>query len=294
MNKRLPYWFKIKLGNPGAVLAIKKLLNDLNLHTICQSALCPNLTECFSQNSATFLILGNICPRHCGFCAVKKGQPAPVDESEPEHILEAVKSLTLDYVILTSVTRDDLADGGATHFARIVKLLRERSVMVEVLIPDVQGALSALGAVVKASPEVVSHNLETIPRLYPEVRPEADYARSLAVLRGVKRLNPKIVTKSGLMLGLGETRDEVIRVMQDLRKAQCDLFTIGQYLRPSLKHHPVVRFVPPEEFDTYRRLALEMGFAGVAAAPRVRSSFKAKELYARAKRQNLVVFEGLL
>ncbi|MFH0846570.1 MAG: lipoyl synthase [Chloroflexota bacterium] len=285
MRQRLPDWFKIKLGNPGAVLGTRKLLGDLRLNTICQSALCPNLTECFSQGTATFLILGNTCTRNCTFCAVKKGLPKPIDESEPGNILKAVTILNLDYVVLTSVTRDDLADGGASHFASTIKLFHDKNIKVEVLIPDFQGSLSALRTVVEASPEVLNHNLETVPRLYPAVRPEADYSRSLTILCGVKRLNPTLATKSGLMLGLGETRDEIISVMRDLREAGCDLITLGQYLSPSSRHHPVARFIPPDEFESYRELALKMGFAGVASAPRVRSSFEAKELYAMARRE---------
>jgi len=262
------------------------LLKGLCLDTICESAHCPNIGRCFTGGTATFLILGDVCPRHCTFCAVKKGRPTPVDETEPRHLLEAVTKLGLDYVVITSVTRDDLPDGGATQFASIIKTLHENreDTIVEVLVPDFLGSEQALKTVVEARPEVINHNTETVSRLYPEVRPEADYRRSLELLSRVKRLDPEIVTKSGLMLGLGETRTEVTGAMSDLIEAGVDLLTIGQYLSPSSRHHPVVRFVSPEEFAEFEDIGREMGFAGVASAPLVRSSFQANELYARAKR----------
>ncbi|HEY83473.1 MAG TPA: lipoyl synthase [Dehalococcoidia bacterium] len=281
---RLPPWFKQKLVDPKIMSTMQGLLDGLKLNTICQNALCPNIGRCFSQGTATFLILGNVCTRHCSFCAVKKGCPVPVDEDEPQHLLEAATRLGLGYVVITSVTRDDLPDGGASQFAKVIKLLRQSGdVTVEVLIPDFRGSPDAIKTVVGARPQVINHNIETVPRLYPEVRPEADYARSLELLFMVKNLSPEIVTKSGLMLGLGETRDEVIEVMYDLREADCDLLTIGQYLPPSPRHHPVARFVPPEEFAEYEDMGREMGFAEVASAPLVRSSFQAATLYAKAK-----------
>jgi len=285
MRSRLPSWFKQKLPDPKTMLAMKRLLDGLNLHTICQSAHCPNIGECFSRKTATFLILGDVCTRHCTFCAVKKGLPTPVDESEPRHLFEAVERLGLKYVVITSVTRDDLVDGGASQFAKTISLFHKNrnSTIIEVLIPDFLGSAEALKTVVKASPQVINHNVETVPRLYSEVRPEADYNRSIELLFKVKRLDPGIVTKSGLMLGLGETRQEVIEIMNDLREASCDLLTIGQYLQPSPKHHPVLKFVPPEEFAEYRGIGKDMGFTEVASAPLVRSSFKAAELYAEAK-----------
>ncbi len=262
------------------------LLKGLSLDTICESAHCPNIGRCFTGGTATFLILGDVCPRHCTFCAVKKGRPTPVDQAEPRHLLEAVTKLGLDYVVITSVTRDDLPDGGATQFARTIKMLHENreGALVEVLVPDFLGSEPALRTVVEARPEVINHNMETVSRLYPEVRPEADYPRSLELLARVKSLAPEIVTKSGLMLGLGETRSEVIGAMSDLREANCDLLTIGQYLSPSSRHHPVTSFVSPEEFAEFEDIGREMEFAGVATAPLVRSSFRANELYARAKR----------
>jgi len=285
MKGRLPFWFKQKLADPKIMLTMEQLLDGLSLHTICQSAHCPNVGECFSRKTATFLILGNICTRRCTFCAVEKGHPLPVDEAEPRHLLEAAEKLNLSYIVITSVTRDDLADGGASQFVRVINILRENrsGAIVEVLIPDFRGSAEALKSVVEARPQVINHNVETVPRLYPKVRPGADYSRSLELLFMVKNLNSGITTKSGLMLGLGETREEVVEVMKDLREANCDLLTLGQYLQPSARHHPVVRFVAPEEFSRYRDIGREIGFIEVAAAPLVRSSFKAAELYAKVK-----------
>ncbi|KPK21787.1 MAG: lipoyl synthase [Dehalococcoidia bacterium SG8_51_3] len=261
------------------------LLDGLNLHTICQSALCPNIGKCFTAGTATFLILGDICTRCCTFCAVKKGLPEPVDEAEPKHLLEAVQKLGLSYVVITSVTRDDLPDGGASQFARTVALLRENAadIIVEVLVPDFRGSEEAIRTVVESGPQVINHNVETVPRLYPGVRRGADYARSLELLYTVKNLNIKITTKSGLMLGLGESTEEVVEVMHDLREANCNLLTIGQYLQPSAQHHPVSRFVTPEEFAKYEAIGREMGFAEVASSPLVRSSYRAAELFDKAQ-----------
>lgn len=285
MKGRLPPWLKQRIPDPAVMHSMKRLLDGLNLHTICESALCPNSGECFSRKTVTFLILGDVCTRRCTFCAVKKGVPVPVHENEPHHILEAVERLGLRYVVITSVTRDDLADGGASQFVRTVEILhqQENGVVVEVLIPDFGGSTEALRAVVQARPEVINHNLETVSRLYPEVRPGADNSRSLELISEAKRMDPTIVTKSGLMLGLGETKDEVIKVMSDLREANCDLLTIGQYLRPSASHHPVVAFISPEEFSEYEQRGKEMGFIDVASAPLVRSSFRAAELYTKVK-----------
>jgi lipoic acid synthetase len=285
MKARLPPWFKQKLPDPMIMSSMKGLLEAQSLHTICESARCPNIGNCFSHGTATFLILGNVCTRRCTFCAVKKGHPSPVDDEEPRHLLEAVEKLDLSYIVITSVTRDDLADGGASQFAKTIRILHEnrKNVIVEVLTPDFRGSVPALKIVVEARPEVFNHNIETVPRLYPEVRPGADYSRSLELLLMVKKLDPEIVTKSGLMLGLGETKAEVVAVMSDLREADCDLLTIGQYLQPSPEHHTVVRFISPEEFAEYESTGKEMGFAQVASAPLVRSSFRAAELYAKAK-----------
>ncbi len=285
MRARLPPWFKQRLVDPQVMIPMAGLLDGLSLHTICESAHCPNIGDCFSHKTATFLLLGDICTRHCGYCAVKKGQPLPVDDEEPEHLLEAVEKLNLRYVVITSVTRDDLADGGASQFAKTINMLHEKRVgtLIEVLIPDFLGSGEALSTVVVAQPEVINHNVETVPRLYPEVRPEADYRRSIRLLSMVKDLDSRIVTKSGLMLGLGETDEEVVAVMKDLRNSQCDLLTLGQYLPPSPQHHPLARYVSPEEFSEFEAIGKGLGFVEVASAPLVRSSFKAAELYAKAK-----------
>lgn len=294
MKGRLPPWFKQKLADPIVMSTMERLLDGLGLETICKNAHCPNIGGCFSAGTATFLILGDVCTRHCTFCTVKKGHPKPPDMKEPENLLEAVEKLGLNYVVITSVTRDDLPDGGASHFAKTINLLHEkrRGTIVEVLIPDFLGSVEPLEAVVKSCPEVINHNIETVPRLYTEVRPQADYNRSIELLSMVRRLNPAIITKSGLMLGLGETKYEVVEVMSDLTEASCDLLTIGQYLQPSPKHHPVVRFVSPEEFNEYENIGKEMGFTEVASAPLVRSSFKAMEVYARAKNDRFSTKEG--
>lgn len=285
MKERLPLWFKKKPADPKTMLTMERLLDGLSLHTICESAHCPNVWGCFSQETATFLILGDICTRRCTFCAVNKGRPLPVDEDEPRHLLEAAEKLNLSYIVITSVTRDDLFDGGASQFVKVINTLHENKggAIFEVLVPDFHGSAEAIKAVVEAHPEVINHNVETVSRLYPDVRPGADYNRSLELLFMVKNLNPEITTKSGLMVGLGETKEEVVEVLKDLREANCDLLTLGQYLQPSPKHHPVVRFVPPEEFSQYRNIGKEIGFIEVAAAPLVRSSFKAAELYAKVK-----------
>ena len=266
-------------------MPVERLLRHLRLHTICESALCPNIGECFSRRTATFLILGNVCTRNCRFCGVQKGKPLPVDAEEPQNVLEAVERLDLRYVVITSVTRDDLADGGASHFAAVIESIHAKrsETSVEVLISDFLGSAEALRAVVEAGPEVVNHNVETVPRLYSAVRPKADYGRSVELLYAVKQQAPDMVTKSGLMVGLGETEQEITEVMSDLREAGCDLLTIGQYLQPSPDHFPVARYVRPDEFAEYARIGREMGFMEVASAPLVRSSYRAAELYDKAK-----------
>lgn len=284
MTRRLPPWFKKKIPSPQVMVSMRALLDGLGLNTICESARCPNIGDCFSRRTATFLIMGDTCTRKCSFCAVGKGVPLPLDEMEPEHLAEAVAKLGLKYVVITSVTRDDLPDGGAAHFARVITRLRDYdpTITIEVLVPDFTGNSDSVKVVVDARPDVVNHNLETIPRLYAEVRPGAKYERSLRLLRQVKELNGHIITKSGVMVGLGETKDEVVRLMADLREVSCDLLTLGQYLQPSSCHHPVVRFIHPEEFEEYEYIALEMGFRAVASAPLVRSSFDAARLYQQA------------
>ena len=278
---RRPHWLKLKPLNSTILAEMKILTRDLRLHTVCESARCPNQTKCFGEGTATFMILGDICTRDCTFCAVKHGKPQAPDHQEPEHIVEAVKKLRLQYAVITSVTRDDLPDGGASHFAQTIKAIHEYNpnIMVEILIPEFSGSLPALQTVIDASPTVLNHNVETIPRLYPEVRPEADYQRSIELLARTKSLNSGLLTKSGLMVGLGETRQEIIDVMADLREVSCDLLTIGQYLQPSLRHHKVVRYVPPEEFEEYVNIGEQLGFRHVVSGPLVRSSFHAAEAY---------------
>lgn len=260
--------------------AVSSLLSRHRLNTICQSARCPNIAECWTQKTATFLILGNTCSRDCAFCAVQKGRPSPVSADEPVQVAEAAKTLGLSYVVITSVTRDDLDDGGASQFVRCLQALRERipGIKIETLVPDFGGSEDALKQVIEAAPEILSHNLETVEARYPHInRPRSNYSRSLAVLKKAK--DSSIVTKSGLMIGLGETEDDLNRTFQDLRRAGCDLLTIGQYLQPTRAHAPVEKYYTPQEFDRWKEIALAVGFAGVASAPLVRSSFHAHRLY---------------
>lgn len=278
---RRPEWLKLSPLDSRVLGPMRKLALDLGLHTVCESAHCPNRADCFGRGTAAFMILGDTCTRHCTFCAVNKGRPQDPDPQEPEHVAEAISILKLGYVVITSVTRDDLPDGGASHFARTVKAIHDydRTIAVEVLIPDFGGLQSALELVVAARPAVLNHNLETVPRLYPEVRPQANYRRSLEVLSRGKLLDDSLLTKSGIMLGLGESRQEVIELMTDLRQAGCGVLTIGQYLPPSLEHHGLIRYVSPEEFVDYRNVGTDMGFASVFSGPLVRSSFHAAETY---------------
>jgi lipoic acid synthetase len=254
------------------------------LHTVCQEALCPNRGECFSRGVATFLIMGNVCTRDCRFCAVRSGRPLPLDPDEPARVAGEVRNLGLRFAVITSVTRDDLPDGGAMHFVRVIQAIRRecKGVGIEILVPDFMGAKGALDLIAAEPPEVINHNVETVPRLYSVVRPQADYDRSLRLLEGTKERSPSVVTKSGLMVGLGEEKEEMIRVMDDLRRHHCDLLTIGQYLSPSKGHFPVKAFIHPETFDDYAEIALAMGFKAVASGPFVRSSYKAEALYQKA------------
>lgn len=279
-SQRLPDWLARPLCRGRYLNEVRRTLSRLRLHTVCESALCPNIGECFSMRTATFMIMGDTCTRNCRFCAVETGCPEPLDMGEPSRVAEAAKTLGLDHVVITSVTRDDLPDGGANHFAETIRAIREtdRNVSVEVLVPDFSGSEESIEMVASEKPDVFNHNLETIPRLYKEIRPGADYQRSLGILKAVKQTDEKIVTKSGLMLGLGESSEELLDVLRDLRQADCDILTIGQYLRPSDNHAPVIRFIPPEEFSHLAVKAQELGFQGVASAPLVRSSYKAGEL----------------
>ncbi len=276
-----PPWLKKKIPPFQDLKKVKSILTEANLHTVCEEARCPNLGECFSQGTATILILGKVCTRNCGFCAVEHGSTSPLDEAEPEHVGQAVRRMGIRYIVITSVTRDDLPDGGASHFARTIQAIRalDQNVRVEVLVPDFKGDLDCLDVVLKACPDVLNHNVETVPGLYPEVRPQADYTRSLNLLKRSKEKNPSILTKSGLMLGLGETKEEVSDVLRDLREAGCDFLTIGQYLQPQINRLPVVRYIPPEEFKAYRKIGEGMGFKMVSSGPFVRSSFHASEMF---------------
>jgi len=281
IKERKPDWLKIRLSTSPAYEEVKGLIRAHGLHTVCQEAQCPNTVHCFERRTATFLLLGDTCTRDCRFCAVKVGRPALPDSEEPERVAEAVKILGLKHVVLTSVTRDDLPDGGAEHFGETVRRIRLRvkPISIEVLIPDFKGSLEALRVVVDSRPEVINHNVETVPRLYPRVRPQARYERSLELLRRVKEENAVITSKSGLMVGLGETAGEVLGVMEDLRKAGCEILTIGQYLAPSPLHHPLVEYVEPDQFAFYKREGLARGFSSIASGPLVRSSFHAEESY---------------
>ncbi|MBN1941912.1 MAG: lipoyl synthase [Phycisphaerae bacterium] len=282
---RLPPWLKRRLPAGAEGTGVQAILDDLHLATVCRGAQCPNRAECFACGTATFLILGETCTRTCRFCAIGHRNPGPPREDEPEALAEAAKRMALRYVVITSVTRDDLPDGGAGHFARCIRAVRERlpDARIEVLTPDFQGSEEAVETVLAARPDVFNHNVETIPRLYPVARPEADYRQSLNVLRHAKQqaeaAGGNLRTKSGLMVGLGETDEEVTGVLRDLRAVRCDMVTIGQYLAPSAAHVPVARFVPPERFDAWRAQAREMGFTAAAAGPFVRSSYQAKSLF---------------
>jgi lipoyl synthase len=272
-----PSWLRAPAPAGENYHELKSLIGRLRLHTVCESAACPNVGECWNHRTATFMILGNVCTRRCGFCAVEKGAPLPVDYDEPSRVAEAVAAMGLKFAVITSVNRDDREDGGAELFALVIRAIRERvpGCGVEVLIPDFQGSREAVRTVMEAAPDVLNHNTETVPRLYRQVRLGARYERSLDVLAYAREIAPHIPTKSGLMLGLGERPDEVLAVMRDLRAHRVDILTLGQYLRPSPKHLPIVRYATPEEFDDFRRAGREMGFAHVESGPLVRSSYHA-------------------
>ncbi len=278
---RKPAWLRLRAPAAGVLTEMEGLLRSAALETVCESARCPNIGECFGRKTATFLILGRICTRGCAFCAVQSGLPASPLGSEPEAVAEAARRLGLRYLVITSVTRDDLADGGALHFARTVGAVREAlpETLVELLVPDFGGSVSALETVVRAGPDVLGHNLETVPRLYPDVRRGASYERSLELLARAKELAPEVRTKSGLMLGLGETEEEVFSVLRDLRAAGCDFLTLGQYLQPRAEKLPVVEYVRPEVFKAWGRSAAAMGFHHVVSSPLARSSYRAEELH---------------
>jgi len=280
-TRRLPPWLKRRIPAGAKLHEVTNLLSELSLTTVCDGAHCPNRGECFAKGTATFMILGDHCTRNCRFCAVPHGQPPLPDATEPGRVAEACARLKLRYVVITSVTRDDLPDGGADHFARTIEAVRRRvgDARIEVLTPDFQGDHAAADTVLAAGPDVFNHNVETVPRLYEAVRPRADYRRSLDVLAYAAASGAGVVTKSGLMVGLGETAEEVGEVMGDLRRARCDVLTIGQYLAPSSDHLPVARFVEPARFDAWRAEGEAMGFAAVAAGPFVRSSYNAEQVF---------------
>ena len=272
-------WLRAPAPSGDNYRQLKRLVTALKLHTVCESAACPNTGECWNRRTATFMILGNVCTRRCGFCAVQKGAPLAVDYDEPRRVAEACAALGLRYAVVTSVNRDDRKDGGAELFALTIQAIRDRipGCKVEVLVPDFQGSEPAMETVMNAHPDVLNHNIETVPRLYRQVRLGARYERSLDMLAYVKKSAPGTPTKSGLMLGLGETLDEVAAVMRDLRASNVDILTLGQYLRPSAKHLPIIRYVPVEEFAELKRLGYEMGFRHVESGPLVRSSYHAAD-----------------
>ncbi|BCL63273.1 lipoyl synthase 1 [Desulfomarina profundi] len=279
-----PKWLRRSLPSGPEYEKLRQLLKSRELTTVCQEAQCPNQFECYGKGTATFMILGERCTRNCGFCAVAHRPVEGPDESEPMRVAEAVVSLKLRYAVITSVTRDDLADGGASFFAETIRAIRFCSpkTLIEVLIPDLQGDWQSLQTILDAGPDVLNHNIETVKRLYSRVRPQAVYTRSLALLTEVKKKKKDMITKTGIMVGLGERAEELLETWQDLRQTGCDLLTIGQYLQPSSTHLQVKRFVPPEEFEIYRDKALGLGFSGVASGPFVRSSYKAEKLYRKA------------
>lgn len=279
VERRLPSWFKVPLPGGHNYLRLKSLVRDNNLHTICEEGQCPNIGECWEYGTATFLILGDVCTRSCAYCAVTTGRPKAIDESEPSRVASAVQTLGLSHVVITSVNRDDVPGGGADIFARTIREIRalDSSCKVEVLVPDFMGSLSSLEVVMGACPDVLNHNIESVARMFPRVRPKGGYDRSIELLCEAKRMRPTTVTKSGVIVGMGETRDEVLETMADLREADVDVLTIGQYLQPSARHIAVDRFWSPQEFAELKDLGRSMGFKHVESGPLVRSSYHAHE-----------------
>ncbi len=278
--QKKPDWLRKRVKFNKQVQKTRNILSSLDLHSVCENAQCPNMGECFAKETATFMIMGNICTRNCSFCAVASGEPGSLDDKEPEHLAQAVKKLGLKHVVITSVTRDDLKDGGASHFSKTIKEIKKMirsQIIIEVLTPDFQMKENALKKVINTGPDIFNHNLETVPRLYSQVRPEADYGRSLKVLNFVKQNSEEIYTKSGIMLGLGEKEAEVVRVMEDLREVDCDILTIGQYLQPGFEHIPVKEYIKPKVFAKYEKTGKDLGFKFIAAGPYVRSSYQAEK-----------------
>ena len=278
LSSRKPPWLKVKAPGSPNYLRLKRLVQDQRLHTICEEAHCPNIGECWEQLTATFLILGDICTRNCGFCAVTHGKPTELDLAEPDRVAQAIQRLGLEHAVITSVNRDDQADGGSAIFAAVIRRIRELSpgCGVEVLIPDFRGNEAALRTVVEAAPDILNHNMETVPRLYREVRPGSRYEQSLELFAKARRMAPALVTKSGIIVGFGEEREELLKTMADLRQVDCDILTMGQYLRPSQQHLPIIRYYTPEEFRELKVIGEGMGFKHVEAGPLVRSSYHAR------------------
>jgi len=287
--KRKPEWIRVKAPTSPEYHATRKLMRELNLNTVCEEAACPNIGECWKHGHATVMILGSVCTRACAFCNVATGRPDQLDPHEPEHVAEAAAKLGLKHLVVTSVDRDDLDDGGASQFVRVIQEVRKRTpdTTIEVLTPDFLKKDGAIEAVVRAKPDVYNHNLETVPRLYAAIRPGARYFHSLRLLDQVKRIDPSLFTKSGMMVGLGETKEEVLQVMDDLRAADVDFLTIGQYLQPTPKHAAIDRFVTPDEFESYKRAAYAKGFLMVASSPLTRSSYLAGDDFARLRAARL-------
>ncbi len=283
--QRKPPWIRVKAPTSRVYHETRELMRKLDLHTVCEEAACPNIGECWAQKHATMMIMGGICTRACAFCNIATGMPNPLDALEPDHVAVAVAELGLNHVVITSVDRDDLDDGGAEHFALTIGRIRETSpgTTIEILTPDFQKKAGAVEAVVAARPDVFNHNLETVPRLYASIRPGARYFHSLRLLSDVKRIDPSIFTKSGLMVGLGESKEEVLQVMDDLRAADVDFLTIGQYLQPTVKHHAIDRFLTPEEFEAYKKAAYGKGFLMVSSSPLTRSSYHADSDFAEMR-----------
>src|SRR5438309_9140116 len=277
--RKIPEWIRVRVHEGEHYRQLKQLVRERRLHTVCEEAQCPNIFDCWNRRSATFMILGDVCTRACRFCAVTSGRPTELDIGEPLRVADSIAELGLRHAVITSVDRDDLRDGGAEIFARTIRAVRRRSprTSIEVLTPDFQGDHDAVRTVVEAGPDIFNHNTETVPRLYARLRPKAVYANSLGILRHVKQLRPDLVTKSGVMVGLGETRDELLQVFRNMREHRVDVLTVGQYLRPSKKHAEVLRYYPPAEFDELKSEALQMGFAHVEAGALVRSSYHADE-----------------
>ena len=293
VTQRLPEWLTIRLPRPDTIKEVERMMRSKSLHTVCESARCPNLPECWSKKTATFMILGDTCTRACGFCAIKVGKPLLVNPHEPRDVAEVTKDLGLKHVVVTSVARDDLKDEGATQFAETIRAIHKNTpnVIVEVLTPDFKGKTECLKIVTDAHPEIYNHNVETVPRLHTIVRPQAKYERSLRLLEQVKELDDTIYTKSGIMLGLGETQEEVVDVLRELRSRGVDAITIGQYLRPTMRHLPVNTFVHPNKFAEYEKIGEDMGFAFVASGPFIRSSYNAIAFSEKVMAERLAAVE---